>query len=302
MNSLNLNHLRYFWLTAREGSLTRASRRLQLAPSTVSTQIKALEEAIGQPLFDRRGRSLVLTAHGEVVRQYADEIFALSEELVQSLRDASATRPAARLRVGTSAHLPKLVAYRLVSPVMQNPQGPVHLSCFEDQADRLVADLAVNQLDVVLSDAPVGLASEVRVESLLIGESQIALMGHPELAAELREGFPKSLADAPVLLPDQSSAMRRLLEQFFEEHGVRPRVVGEFGDSALLASFGMQGAGVFPTSAIVAAEVQKQYHVEQIGIVPDVRERFYAIARPGRLDEAPLSLIVENGRQVLESA
>ncbi|MEM6927300.1 MAG: LysR family transcriptional regulator [Myxococcota bacterium] len=302
MNSLNLNHLRYFWLTAREGSLTRASRRLQLAPSTVSTQIKALEEAIGQPLFDRRGRSLVLTAHGEVVRQYADEIFALSEELVQSLRDANASRPAARLRVGVSAHLPKLVAYRLVSPVMKNPQGPVHLSCFEDQPDRLVADLAVNQLDVVLSDAPVGLASEVRVESLLIGESPVALMGHPDLAKELTEDFPRSLADAPVLLPDQSSAMRRLLERFFEREAVRPRVVGEFADSALLASFGMQGAGVFPTSAIVAQEVAAQYHVERIGTIPEARERFYAIARPGRLEEAPISLIVESGREVLESA
>ncbi|MEN0067160.1 MAG: LysR family transcriptional regulator [Myxococcota bacterium] len=302
MNSLNLNHLRYFWLTAREGSLTRASRRLNLAPSTVSTQIKALEEAIGQPLFDRRGRSLVLTAHGEVVRQYADEIFALSEELVQSLRDSSASRPTARLRVGVSAHLPKLVAYRLVSPVMQNPNGPVHLACFEDQPERLVADLAVSQLDVVLSDAPVGLASEVRVESLLIGESPIALMAHESLAKDLREGFPGSLDNAPLLLPDQSSAMRRLLEQWFEDQGLRPRVIGEFGDSALLASFGMQGAGLFPTSAIIANEVAKQYHVEQVGLMPGARERFYAIARPGRLEELPISLIVENGKAVLESA
>jgi len=302
MNSLNLNHLRYFWLTAREGSLTRASRRLNLAPSTVSTQIKALEESIGQPLFDRRGRSLVLTAHGEVVRQYADEIFALSEELVQSLRDATASRPAARLRVGVSAHLPKLVAYRFVAPVMQNPDGPVHLSCFEDQADRLVADLAVNQLDVVLSDGPVGLASEVRVESLLIGESPVVLMGHPDLAAELRPGFPDSLANTPVLLPDQSSALRRLIEAFFEDRELRPRVVGEFGDSALLASFGMQGAGVFPTSAIVADEVAAQYNVEPVGTIPGARERFYAIARPGRLQDTPISLIVDNGRQVLASA
>lgn len=302
MNSLNLNHLRYFWLTAREGSLTRASRRLQLAPSTVSTQIKALEEAIGQPLFDRRGRSLVLTAHGEVVRQYADEIFALSEELVQSLRDSSPARPMARLRVGVSAHLPKLVAYRLVSPAMQNADGPVHLSCFEDQPDRLVADLAVNHLDVVLSDAPVGLSSEVRVESLLIGDSAIALMGTESLLASLSGGLPECLEEAPMLLPDQTSAMRRLLEKWFEDRSLRPRVVGEFGDSALLAAFGMQGAGLFPTPAIVAPQVEAQYGVRQLGLLPDARERFYAIARPGRLEESLISFIVENGREVLESA
>ena len=301
MNNLNLNHLRYFWLTAREGSLTRASRRLSLAPSTVSTQIKALETAIGQPLFDRRGRSLVLTAHGEVVRQYADEIFALSEELEQSLRESTATRPATRLRVGIGAHLAKLVAFRLVSPVLDSPQGPVHLSCFEDQVERLVADLAVNQLDVVLSDASVGLSSDVKVESQLIGESPVVLLGRADLAAELREGFPGTLEDAPLLLPDPSSELRRMLERFFDEEGLRPRVVGECGDSALIASFGMQGVGVFPTSGVVADEVAAQYAVEVVGTIPGVRERFYAIARPGRLAEAPVSLIVENGRHVLES-
>lgn len=292
MQDLNFHHLRYFWLTAREGSVTRASQRLRVSPSTVSTQIHSLEDALGMKLFVRKGRNLVLTPDGEVVRRYADDIFSLGEELLGAVRGGDSPRHTVRLRIGVSQYLPKMVAYQLLQPVLKLDGGSVHLVCTEDDAERLVAELAVHQLDLVLSDAPVGLAEEVRLHSHLLGECGVTWLGAGPLYRRYRDGFPGSLDAAPVLLPDRRSAMRRLLEDWFAETGVRPHVVAELGDSALLKSFGGQGAGLFPVPSVVRDAVASQYGVSALGELPGVRERFFAISSPGRLETPPIHEIV----------
>ncbi len=279
---LNYQHLRYFWVVAREGSLTRASRLLRLAPSTLSAQIKALEAQLGHALFERKGRGLVLTERGEVARRYADDIFSLGEELVDAVGRATGLRHAYRFRVGVGSDLSKLMAWELLSPALHLEDFPVHLVVWQDRPDRLVADLAVHRLDLVLTDRPVGLASDVQVESVQLGRSAISLMAAPSLASHVLKDFPESLHGAPVLLPRVGSTMRQLLEEWFAREGLHPRVVGEFGDSTLLKAFGQEGAGVFPVPAVVRPVVEEQYRVVEVGRLDGVWESIYGIVVPAR--------------------
>lgn len=292
MNWVNLHHLRYFWLTAREGSLTHASRRLRLAPSTLSSQIRDFELQLGHPLFERRGRSLQLTPHGELARQYAEEIFSLAEEMIDAMRGSSPGRHPLRLRVGVSDHLPKLLSYQLLSPAMHVENLPIHLVVVEATADQLVAELAVHQLDLVLSDRPVGLASDVHAVSTPIDESDVMWMGTPALRRRYGDGFPATLEGAPVLLPDRSSALRAELEAWFQRAGVRPRVVAEIGDSALLKSFGGEGVGLVPVPSHVQEGAESQYGLEVVGMATGVLARSWAITMPGRASSAPIQAIL----------
>jgi LysR family transcriptional regulator, transcriptional activator of nhaA len=280
--NLNYQHLRYFWMTAREGTVTEASKRLLLAPSTVSAQIKTLEDWLGFRLFERRGRRLVLTARGQVVKEYADDIFALGEEMVDASRSETGARHAYRFRVGVGTHLPRLVAWELLSPSLKLEDFPVHLVVREDRADRLVADLAVHHLDLVLSDRPVALSLDVGAESVLLGESSLTLMAAPALAANVLKQFPASLHEAPFLLPEVGSAMRDLLEHWFHRQGVRPRIVAEFGDSALMKDFGQAGAGVFAVPTAIREAVESTYRCVALGELEDCWERLYAVVLPSR--------------------
>lgn len=295
---LNYQHLRYFWMTAREGSLTKASERMRVSPSTVSVQIRTLEDALGAALFERRGRSLHLTDRGQVVKEYADEIFALGDELIDAARSATGVRHAYRLRVGVGNHLPKTVAWDLLSPALRVPDFPVHLIVREDRADQLVADLAVHHLDIVLTDRAVGLSSDVHAESVLLGDSPVALMAAPSLAAQVLGDFPQSLDGAPVLLPEVGSAIRGLLEDWFERQGVRPRVVGEFGDSALMKQFGQEGAGVFPAPAVIRHVIERAYSVVTVAQLEDARERLYAMVMPSKRQNPAVAAILEAAQDV----
>ena len=294
MHWLNYRHLHYFWVTAREGNLTRASRLLRLSPSTVSAQIKVLEADLGHSLFHRRGRGLVLSERGQVVKEYADEIFDLGRELVDAVQRETGPRHAYRLRVGVANDLPKLVAWELLSPALQVPDFPVHLVVHEDRADRLVADLAVHHLDLVLVDKPVGLALDVDADSALLGESGVSFMASPALAAQVLRGFPQSLHGAPVLLPGVGSTLRTLLESWFDRSKVRPRIVAEFADSALLKSFGQAGAGVFAVPTVVRDAVEAQYRVVCLGELDGAIERFYAVALPSRLANPAVAAVLRS--------
>lgn len=296
--ALNYQHLRYFWMTAREGNLTRAAVLLRLSPSTVSAQIKALEEQLGYLLFERRGRKLVLTERGQVVKEYADDIFALGEELIDATRSATGLRHAYRLRVGVGNHLPKLIAWELLSPALHIDDFPVHLVVREDRADRLVADLAVHHLDLVLADRPVGLSSDVHAESILLGDSGVTLMASPALAAKVLHDFPASLDGAPLLLPEVGSAMRGLLEAWFEARGLRPRIIAEFGDSALLKSFGGEGAGLFAVATAVRDVVESQYRVVAVGELEDTWERLFAVVMPSRKENPAVAAILSAANNV----
>jgi LysR family transcriptional activator of nhaA len=276
--SLNFNHLRYFWMVAREGTLTLAAEKLCLSPSTVSTQIKSLEEHLGHPLFERRGRRLHLTEYGRVVQEYADDIFALGHQLVDAVCAETPRRHAYRLRVGISNNMPKSVAYQLLAPALHVEGFPVQLVCRQDHAERLVADLATHHLDFVLADAPVALAENLAADSILLGGTGVSFLGVPTLVSRHLADFPSSLTGAPLLLPEIGSNMRNLLELFFEKNNIRPHIVAEFGDSALLKSFGQAGVGLFPVATLVADSVCTQYRCVNLGeIDPALRENFYAV-------------------------
>ncbi len=281
MEWLNYHHLRYFWAVVREGGVTRASEKLNVSQPTVSAQLRELEEALGEPLFERRGRTLELTEMGRVVHRYADEIFAIGQELVDTVKKRPTGRPA-RLSVGVADAVPKLIAHRLLLPALVGPE-PVVLSCVEGSSERLLSDLATHGLDVVISDAPVPPSVRVKAFSHLLGECGVAVFGSAEWAGRLASGFPASLDGAPFLMPTQHSSARRGLDAWFEREGLRPRVVGEFDDPALLKTFGSTGLGVFTAPTAIAREVEQQFQVRRVGELPGLRERYYAITVERRL-------------------
>lgn len=297
MEWLNYHHLLYFWVIAREESVTRASRQLGLAQPTVSGQLKALEDALGERLFERTGRRLVLTDVGRVVFRYADEIFSLGRELQDTLRGRPTGRPL-RFTVGVADAVPKLIAFQLILPALSLPE-PVHVVCREDKPDRLLAELSVHALDLVISDAPVGTGVSVKAFSHLLGETPVGFFGTEALVAAHRRGFPRSLEAAPVLLPVEGSSLRRSLEQWFDAEGLRPRVVGEVEDSALLKVFGQAGKGLFPAPLAIEGEIRAQYGVRLAGRVDAVRERFYALSGERRLKHPAVVAISEAARRKL---
>lgn len=297
MEWVNYHHMLYFWLVAREGSLARASAELRLAQSTVSKQIHQFEDVLGQKLFAKSGRSLVLTEGGRLVFRYADEIFGLGREMLDTLRDRPVGKPL-RITIGIADVVPKLVAERVIAPVLGLAE-PVHLVCREDAADRLLAALALHELDVILTDAPANPNVKVRAFSHMLGESDIGFFGHPSLSSRYRNGFPASLDGAPVLLPTEESVLRRTLDQWFDANDIRPHVIGEFQDSALLKVFGARGVGVFPASMSVAKDVQDQYRVEFVGRAANVRERLYAVTLDRRIKHPAVVLICQAARSAM---
>lgn len=297
MPPLNYRHLYYFWVVAREGSVTRASALLHLTQPAVSAQIAKLERALGEKLFARSGRALVLTEAGRTALRYADEIFRSGQELVDVLHGRPGARPL-RLTVGVADSLPKLVGYRLLRPALDVGER-VELVVVEDHPDRLLAELSVHRLDLVLTDAPLSPGSSVRAYNHLLGECGVTLFARGELAARLREGFPGSLDGAPFVLPIPNATLRRSLDQWFEAQGVRPLVAAQVADSALMKAFGQGGAGVFVAPTVVEAEVRRQYEVEVVARVDAIRERFYAISAERRLRHPAVVAISEAAREAL---
>jgi LysR family transcriptional regulator, transcriptional activator of nhaA len=297
MEWLNYHHLLYFWQVAREGSLGRACARLLLAPSTVSKQIHQLEEALGHPLFVKSGRRLTLTESGRVSFRYAEEIFGLGRELQSTLQERPVGRPM-RLSVGIADVVPKLIAQRVLQSA-GSPGDPVRLVCREDKPDRLAAELVLLNLDVILTDAPASHQVNPKAFSHLLGDYGVTLFARPAMAARLRAGFPRSLEGAPMLLPTENTMLRRSLDVWLDAEGLRPNVMGEFEDSALLMVFGQRGAGVFPAPTPIAREVERQYKVAAIGEVPGVRERLYAISVQRRIDHPAVGAICDAARAII---
>jgi LysR family transcriptional activator of nhaA len=297
MEWLNYQHLLYFWSVVREGSLTAAAAKLRLAPSTISGQLRTLEGQLGEKLFVRRGRQLAPSEMGRVVYRYAEEIFAVGDELMDAVRGRAA-RHVERLVVGIADVVPKIVARRLLRPAQQLAQ-PVHLVCREDKPERLMAELALHHLDVVISDAPPPPASNVRAFGHLLGESGIGFFARRKLARRLRRKFPRSLEDTPVLLPTENTSLRRSLEAWFARRQLRPRVVGEFEDSALLTAFGQDGTAVLPAHTVIRAEIRKQYGLELVGEVEEMRDSFYAISVERRLTHPGVLAISRSARTEL---
>ncbi len=288
---MNFRHLYYFWVVAKEGSITRAATRLGLAIQTVSTQLTQLEQSIGKSLLMPQGRTLVLTEAGRLALAYADQIFLLGEQLQEALSEADSGRT--RLTVGISDSLPKLTAFRLLETTMHLP-NPVRLVCYEDNFEALLADLALHKLDVVLTDRAVRSGTTLRVFSHMLFESGTIVVGAPMLAQAYAAGFPESLNGAPFLLPTRNNALRGRIDEWFELHNARPDVVGEFEDNALLNTFGRRGAGLFFAPAALAADLQEQFGTVLVGPVPQVREQVYAISNERKIKHPAVEAILSS--------
>jgi len=297
MEWLNYHHLHYFWVVAREGSVTKACDILFLSQPTISSQIRELEKAMKAPLFAKSGRGLVLTETGQAVFRYADDIFALGRELMDVVNGRPVGKPI-RLRVGVVDVMPKLIAHLLLEPALRLPE-PVRVVCVEGKLDRLAAELTIHNLDLVLTDAPLPQTVKAKVYTHLLGECGVSIVGVPKLVEAYTSGFPKSLDGAPFLLPTEGAALRRSLDQWFEEHGIRPVIRGEFEDSALLKTFGRSGEGVFAIPAAVEEDIRDHYGVRVIGIAKGLRERFYAISVERKLKHPAVVAISETARQSL---
>lgn len=297
---LNYHHLLYFWFVAKEGSVTRACARLRLAQPTISGQLRQFEEALGEKLFLRVGRGLALTEVGHVVFRYAEEIFSIGQDLQDAIKGWPRNRPD-KLIVGISDAVPKLIAYRILQPVL-NLSSEVQLTCIEDKPDRLLAALSTHEIDIVLSDSPVTAISRVRAFNHLLGSCSVSLFAIPDLASRYRRNFPKCLDQAPFLLPMENAALRRSLDQWFVSHQVRPRCVGEFQDSALMKTFGQAGAGIFAGPTAIAKEIRSIYKVVSIATLDNVDEQFFAISIERRLRNPAIVAISEAARQKLFAA
>jgi len=294
---LNYHHLLYFWTVAKEGSIARASEKLRLTQATISAQISAFERALGEKLFNRVGRRLVLTETGRMAFRYADEIFTLGREFMDTLKGRPTGQPL-RFRVGIADVLPKLIAQRLLEPAFQISQ-PLRVVCHEGKTDSLLAQLILHELDLVLTDSGVDSGIKVKAFNHLLGECGLSIFAAAKLAAKYRHHFPSSLDGAPFLLPTDNTAMRRSLNQWFDHEKIQPVIIGEFEDSALLKVFGQLGKGLFAAPSVIDSEVEEQYGVQLVGRLAHIRERFYAISVERKLKHPAVIAICESAKNQL---
>lgn len=296
MEWLNYHHLLYFWVVAKEGSIAAASKELRLAPPTISAQIHRLEEHLGSKLFERQGRGLVLTEFGRVAQSYAEEIFALGREFLDTAKGRPSGRPI-RLVVGVSDALPKSIVYRMLEPIFRLEEETRVIAREDRSTEAFVGELAMHAVDVVLSDAPAGSGTPVQAFSHPLGECGTAFFAAPELARKCRRGFPKSLDGAPFLLPGTNSSLRRSLEQWFDSIDVRPKIAAEVEDPALAKVLAEAGLGIFAASDVIEQEVVQRYKVRLVRRVEELRQRFYAISLERKVKHPAVVAICETARK-----
>lgn len=281
MDWINYHHLFYFWTVAREGTIARAGEKLHLGQPAISSQLKQLENSFGVKLFQKSGRNLELTETGRMVYRYADEIFSLGREMIDTIKGRPTGKPV-RFVVGAVDVVPKLIAKRLLEPALQLSE-PLRLICIEDSLERLLSELALHNVDLVISDTPVTGSMKVRAFNHLLGQSTIGVFGVRELARRYRKGFPKSLDGAPFLIQHRTSALRRSLDTWLDSSGLHPDIRAEFDDSALMKVFGQAGEGLFASPYVIRDEICRQHDVDLVGEISEVREHYYAISAERRL-------------------
>jgi len=297
MEWLNYHHLLYFWTVAREGGVSKAAAQLRLSQPTVSAQLRQLEATLGEPLFERHGRRLILTETGRMAYRYADEIFAIGREFMDTVRGRPTGGRPAHLRVGVANALSKSIVYRLLRPVLD--AGPWHLVCREGTPDRLVSDLASHALDVVVCDIEAPPHVRVKVFNHQLGDSGLSFFAAGTLGTRLAKRFPQSLSGAPLLLPTTDAAVRRPLDHWLEAQDLQPQIVGEFEDSALMKAFGEAGNGAFVAPTAIEAEVCRHYRVKVIGRVPEVRERYFAVSIERKIRHPGVKVLTSSAKATL---
>jgi LysR family transcriptional activator of nhaA len=297
MSNLNFKHLRYFWAVAANGSIARAADILHLTPQTISGQLRELEQQMDVKLFEKSGRNLALTDAGRMVYSYADEMFRLGNEL-QDVLQGRIPGAALTLNVGVAMVVPKLLAYRLLEPVL-GMEEPVRLVCQEAPLSELLADLSIHKLDLVIADCPLSPTLNVRAYNHPLGESGISFFAARAVANRYRKTFPLSLNGSPMLMPTSSSALRRMLEHWFDANDIKPLIVAEFDDRALMKAFGEAGAGIFTSPTAVEDDVVDKYGVRVIGRTSEISESYYAISAERRIKHPAVSVITDAARSEL---
>ncbi|MCS4063607.1 transcriptional activator NhaR [Pseudomonas sp. SAS7] len=293
---LNYRQLHYFWAVAKTGSITRASEQLNLTPQTISGQISLFEQTYGLELFQRAGRQLELTETGRQALVYAEQMFQIGGELEAMLR--AGPQEQILFRVGVADVVPKSIVYRLLAPTMELDEV-LRINCREDKLERLLADLAIQRLDLVISDSPMPSNLDIKGYSQKLGECGLSFFATPALAQRLDGPFPACLQDAPLLVPGQETVVRSRLLRWLSEQQVQPRIVGEFDDSALMQAFGQSGSGIFVAPSVIAEEVCRQYGVVLIGHTEAVHESFYAISVERKVKHPGIVAITEGARREL---
>ncbi|SEI22658.1 transcriptional activator NhaR [Pseudomonas asplenii] len=294
---LNYRQLHYFWVVAKTGSIVRACDQLNLTPQTISGQISLLEQSLGVELFRKVGRQLELTEAGRQALPYAEQMFQLGNELQAMLQTQPREQPLL-FRVGVADVVPKSIVYRLIAPTMELDE-PIRITCREDKLERLLADLAIQRLDLVISDSPMPTHLDIKGYSQKLGECGVSFFATPALAQRYAEEFPQCLQGAPLLIPGQETVVRSRLLRWLAEQQIQPRIVGEFDDSALMQAFGQSGSGFFIAPSVIADEVCRQYDVQLMGQTDAVSESFYAISVERKIKHPGTLAITEGARREL---
>ena len=295
---MNFKHLHYFWAAAKAGGIVRAGEQLHISPQTLSGQIKLLEDRLGCALFRKAGRGLELTDEGRLALGYAEQIFALGSELESKIGKASGAEQGLDFRVGIADSVPKAIAYRLLEPALA-VASQLRLICHEGKFQDLLGQLAVHRLDLIIADEPMGRQVSVKAFNHLLGTTAMSFFAAPALKRELKGDFPLCLDGAPMLLPGATSAMRRRFDFWLASQKVRPRVIGEFDDAALMKAFGGEGRGVFMTPTVLESETQAQYGVRVVGRSTDLVEEFYAVSVERRITHPCIAAITNAAREQL---
>lgn len=296
MQRINYHHLYYFWTVVKEGGIARASEKLHLTQPTISSQITQFEQTIGHALFDRAGRSLLLTDTGRDVFDYAEEIFSIGRELTQYLR-GRAMGKGYRLNVGIADMLPKLVVMELLKPAL-HLDIPVKLFCHEDKPDRLVKELELHALDLVLTTGPLAIKPASGIFSHFLAESPMVVFGTTDLVDAYRKGFPHSLNGAPFLMPAGQLGLRQDVDRWCEEMEIWPEIRAEISDSALLKTFGAEGIGFFLAPRMVQDVITKQYGVDALGVIEGIREKFYLLSAQRKVNHPALMAILDHAKDI----
>jgi LysR family transcriptional activator of nhaA len=295
--NLNYKHLHYFWVVATEGSIARAADKLFITPQTISGQLAMLEERIGQPLFDRVGRRLRLTETGRLVLRYADDIFELGKELTDVLRGAPLVGTSEFI-VSAASALPKTIVYKILEPALLLSQD-VSLLCKEGPVETILGELAVHEVDMVLTDTPLSSAFSVKAYNHYLGQSDLSFFAAPSLAARLSGPFPTCLNEAPILLPTKQYAIRQLFDKWCHDSHIYPIIKGQYDDSALMKSFGSAGFGIFFMPSIIEQEVAETFGLQVIGRLSDIKQKFYAISAERKVTHPAVAAICSTARDII---
>jgi LysR family transcriptional regulator, transcriptional activator of nhaA len=297
MEWLNFHHLRYFWMVARKGGVRKAAEELHVSQPSISAQLRLLEESLGQKLFKRSGRHLVLTETGQLILKYADEIFSVGRELISAVKQRPGKHPV-RLNIGLTDAFPKLITQQILRAAF-GFDHPIHIVCREGEIGSLLNQLQAHRLDIVLADEPAASSSTAKTFNHRLGDSGMTFCAVPTLAQKLRRNFPQSLNGAPALLPTTNMGMRAALETWFDTHDIHPRLVGEFEDTALMEVCSVGGRGFTVVHSVIDRAALKHYGLRVIARVPDCRSEFYAITAERRVKHPAAVAITEHAYTTL---